>query len=183
MIGDMKRGTHPAGHHIDIRADEMPGHDTQTELSDTTEAPKDESAFWKGQFLYLSAELENTKKRLTRRAAEDVEAEKEGLLRDVLEVADGLDLALAHSSPTEENKSLFQGIELIQTIMTQFLAKYGVSEIDAWGKPFDPTIHEAIGVVPDPRVAPGTVLRVEQKGYRLDEKLLRPARVLVTPNT
>jgi molecular chaperone GrpE len=68
-------------------------------------------------------------------------------------------------------------------MMAQFLTKYGVSVIDAWGQPFDPAIHEAVGVVPDPSVAPGTVFRVEQKGYRLNEKLLRPARVLVTPMT
>jgi molecular chaperone GrpE len=110
-----------------------------------------------------------------------VEAEKEALLRDVLPVADGLDLAVMHTSREEDSRNLLQGIELIRNILDKFFIKYEVKAIDAWSKPFDPRLHEAIGVARHPKFPPNTVVRVEQKGYLYRDKLLRPAQVLVTP--
>ena len=100
----------------------------------------------------------------------------------MLPVADGLDLAIMHTSPEKDNRNLLQGIELVRNILNKFFAKYEVEAIDAWGKPFDPRWHEAIGVVRDhPKLPPNTVVKVEQKGYLYRDKLLRPAQVLVTP--
>ena len=137
---------------------------------------------WKDKYLRLHADLENTKKRLARSYAQEVEAEKEALLRDVLPVADGLDLALMHISPEEDSRNLLQGVELVRNILNTFFNKYEVKAIDAWGKPFDPRLHEAIGVIRHPKLPPNTVAKVEQKGYLYRDKLLRPAQVLVTPN-
>lgn len=141
----------------------------------------DEAVAWKDRYVRLYADLENTKKRLARRSALEVEAVKETLLRDVLPVADGLDLALMHTSREEDGRNLLQGIELIRKIIEKFFVKYEVNVIDAWGKPFDPKLHEAIGVVRNPEVMPNTVIKVEQKGYLYRDKLLRPAQVIVTP--
>ena len=142
----------------------------------------DDETVWKGRYLRLLADLENTKKRLACSSAEEVEAEKESLLRDVLPVADSLDLALLHTSREEDSKSILHGIELIRNILDKFFIKYDVKAIDSWGKPFDPKLHEAIGVVRHPKFSPNTVVRVEQKGYLYRNKLLRPAQVLVTPS-
>jgi molecular chaperone GrpE len=142
----------------------------------------DEAALWKDKYVRLYADLENTKKRLIRSSAQEVEAEKEVLLRDVLPVADGLDLALMHTSNEEDSRNLLQGIELIRNILNKFFDKYNVKAIDAWGKPFDPRLHEAIGVTPHPKFPPNTVVKVEQKGYLYRDKLLRPAQVVVTPS-
>ena len=149
--------------------------------SQPDEQQPDEAAVLKDKYVRLYADLENTKKRLARSSAQEVEAEKEALLRDVLPVADGLDLALMHTPREEDNRSILQGIELVRNILNKFFVKYDVKAIDAWGKPFDPTLHEAIGVVRHPKFPPNTVVRVEQKGYLYHEKLLRPAQVLVTP--
>ena len=116
-------------------------------VSQPNEQQPDEAAVWKGRYVRLYADLENTKKRLARSSAQEVAAEKEALLRDVLPVADGLDLALMHTQQEDDNRSILQGIELVRNILNKFFIKYEVKAIDAWGKPFDPRLHEAIGVV------------------------------------
>lgn len=141
--------------------------------------PPDEGTVWKGRYLRLLADLENTKKRLTRTSAQEVEAQKEMLLRDILPVADGLDLALRHTSQDEDSKNILQGIEMNRSLLGKFFTKYEVEEMDALGQPFDPDWHESIGMVRYPGVAPNTIVRVEQKGYLLSGKLLRPAQVLI----
>jgi molecular chaperone GrpE len=139
----------------------------------------DDAVEWKGRYVHLLADLENTKKRLARTSAREVEAEKEALLLDVLPIADGLDLALIHTSSAEDSRNILEGIELLRNILNKFFAKYDVTPIDAWGKPFDPGLHEAIGMVRHPNVAPNTVVKVAQKGYLYHDRLLRPAQVLV----
>ena len=139
------------------------------------------SDVWKDRYLRLHADVENTKKRLVRSSAQEVEAHKEALLRELLPVADGLDLAFMHTPDRKDNRGILQGIEMVQNILNKFFADHGVKAIDAWGKPFDPRLHEAIGVMSHPKFAPNTVVKVEQKGYLYGDKLLRPAQVVVTP--
>jgi len=151
-------------------------------VSQTDQPQPNDAAFWKDKYARLFADLDNTKKRLARSAAQEVESEKEVLLRDVLPVADGLDLALTHTSHEEDKRGILQGIELVRNILNTFFAKHDVTAIDAWSKPFDPRLHEAIGVTRHPKFPPNTVVKVEQKGYLYHDKLLRPAQVVVTPN-
>ena len=150
--------------------------------SQSAQRQPDEAAFWKDKYARLFADLDNTKKRLARTSAQEVEAQKEALLRELLPVADGLDLALLHTSEKHDNRDILQGIELVRNILYKFFAKYDVKAIDAWGKPFDPRLHEAIGVVPHPKFPPNTVVKVEQKGCLHGDKLLRPSQVVVTPS-
>jgi molecular chaperone GrpE len=140
----------------------------------------DTTDIWKERYLRLQADLDNTKKRLARSSAQELEAQKEALLRDVLPVADALDLALLHTSQEEDNRSILQGIDLIRDMLNKFFAEYDVTVIDAWGKPFDPRVHEALGVIRQPNLPPSTVARVERRGYLYRDKLLRPAQVVVT---
>jgi len=163
-------GEQPAGDTVD--------HDPL--ISPANEQPSDVAMVWKEKYLRLVADLENTKKRLARSSAQEVEAEKEALLRDVLPVADALDLAFIHAPPEEDNRSIVRGIELIRNMLNTSLTKYDVRAIDAWGQPFDPRLHEALGVERHPKVPPNTVVRVERKGYLYGDKLLRSAQVLVT---
>ncbi len=146
---------------------------------ETENLSPDEGVVWKERYLRLLADLENTKKRLARTSAQEVEAEREALLKDILPVADGLDLALRHISQEEDSRNILQGIEMNRILLGKFLAKYHVEELEALGQPFEPSLHESIGVVRYPGVAPNTIIRVEQKGYLLNGKLLRPAQVLI----
>lgn len=138
-----------------------------------------EAAVWKKKYLYLLADMENTKKRLTRSSAKEVEQQQKELLREVLPIADCLDMALMHLTRQEDCKNILDGIELVRNLVNKFFAKYDVQEIDAWGKPFDPNLQEAIGVTQQAEVPPNTVARVEQKGYLHRNELLRAAKVLV----
>ncbi|MDX2479842.1 MAG: nucleotide exchange factor GrpE [Desulfuromusa sp.] len=144
------------------------------------EHPLGEVEVWKERYLRLLADLENTKKRLVRTSAQEVEAQQEALLKDILPIADGLDLALMHTSPEEDSRNILQGIEMNRALLEKFLAKYNVEELETLGQPFDPNLHESIGMVRYPSVAPNTVVRVEQKGYLHGGKLLRPAQVLIS---
>ena len=139
----------------------------------------DEAARWKKKYLYMLAEIENTKKRLLRSSAQEVEQQKKELLRDVLPIADSIDLALMHLNNSAECKNILDGVELVRNLLKKYFSKYEVEEIDSWGKPFDPSQEEAIGLIQHPEIPPNTVARVEQKGYLYRNKLLRPARVLV----
>jgi len=139
----------------------------------------EEAVVWKDKYVRLLADLENTKKRLARSSAQKVAAEREALIRDILPVADALDLAFMHASREEDNRSILQGVELIRNMLNTFFTKYDVHAVDSWGKPFDPRRHEALGVEHYSNIAPGTVVRVERKGYMCGDKLLRAAQVVV----
>ncbi len=162
--------------------------DTQPEDGQGVERPSSEQEIaqkaeadgWHEKYLRLYADLENVKKRAERAAESRFEREKTHLLRDMLTLADNLERALA-SSGDDESDGLREGIELTLKAFRSVMAKHGVDLIDARGQAFDPDVHEAVGFAPDADLAPGMVAQVQEAGYTLDGKLLRPARVLVTP--
>ena len=130
------------------------------------------------KYLRTAAELENVRKR----AARDVEhAHKFALERfsaDLLSVCDSLEMALAaEGGPSIE--SLKEGSEATLKLLLGTLQRFGIEELDPHGEPFDPNHHEAISMQPSDDVEPGSVVTVFQKGYALNGRLLRPARVVV----
>ena len=160
----------------DIQINTSPFGDSHT--ADDNQLQDGETA-WKERYLRLLADLENTKKRLARTSAQEVQGQKETLLRDILPIADGLDLALLHTSHEEDNRNILQGIELNRTLLVNFFTKYHVEEIEALGQQFDPSLHESIGSIQHTGFGHNTIVRVEQKGYLLNGKLLRPSQVLI----
>jgi len=130
------------------------------------------------KYVRLAAELENVRKR----AARDVEkAHKfalERIVADLLEVRDSLEMAV---SAGEESsfESLQAGNETTLKLLATVMQRYGVEEIDPLGEPFDPNCHEAMTMQPSADAEPDSVLTVFQKGYALNGRLLRPARVVV----
>lgn len=124
------------------------------------------------------AELENVRKR----AARDVEqAHKFALERfasELVGVKDSLELALA-SGPQSDVKSLLAGSEATLKLLGKAFEKSGIEELNPTGEPFNPELHEAMIVQESNTVSPDHVLQVVQKGYRLNGRLLRPARVIV----
>ena len=142
-----------------------------------TEREADE---WRDKYMRLAAELDNSKKRLARNYANQAAQMEERLLRDLLPLADNLQRILGHVSPQEVHPGLYAGVQLSLKAFMDTLAKYGVHPIEALGEPFDPALHEAAGTTPDPTLPSGIVVHVEQTGYTVDGRLLRPARVLVS---
>jgi molecular chaperone GrpE len=135
---------------------------------------------WRDRAQRLQAEMENYRKRQRRLAEERIAEERERLLRRFLQVADELERAL-RASRADAN-SLRQGVKLTHRSLMQLLEQEGVEQILAYGQPFDPKWHEAVGAAPrqKPGVQPQTVVEVQRPGYRLGDRLLRPARVLIS---
>jgi molecular chaperone GrpE len=131
----------------------------------------------------VQADYQNSKRRLEQRFASQADEQITQFMRDLLPVLDNLDRALEHGSPTETDPEMMrQGVEMTRQGFLNVLARQGIQPLDvAAGQPFDPELHEAVGTVADPSYPPGTVATVEQKGYTYRDKLLRPARTLITP--
>ncbi len=143
-----------------------------------TERLQEELETWRDRALRLQAEMENFRKRQQRLANDQTEANRARLLRSVLTVADNLELALRAEGDEE---SLREGVAITARSLEQILSQEGVEQIQAEGQTFDPKWHEAVGMVPHRGTAADedTVVEVIREGYRLDGRLLRPARVIV----
>lgn len=126
------------------------------------------------------AELENTRRRLEREAHNSVRFAAESLLRDLLAVADSLELGLKAAEAADAgDRSIADGMALTQRQLAAVLEKQGVRPINPEKAPFNPDLHQAMSMVETAEVAPNHVLSVMQKGYQLHERLLRPAMVVV----
>ena len=152
------------------------------QLSDMPEVDglEAELAKVKDQLLRTIAESEN----IRRRASRDVEhAHKfavEKLLNDLFPVLDSLEKAVETAIQTEGADAIAEGVELSLKMFVATLEKSGVVQIDPLGEPFDPQHHEAMAMVPNPDAEPNSVMEVMQKGYALNERLVRAAKVIVT---
>lgn len=124
----------------------------------------------------LRADFENARKRHEREHAERARRALAEPLRELLPVIDNLERALAAPGTVEE---LRDGVELIARQFAEVLKRFGLSEIPALGLPFDPEVHEAVAREEDPSVAAPTVIAELQRGYWLNDRLLRPAMVRV----
>ncbi len=148
------------------------------ELAEEQEPAADESAPAPDDaYLRLAADFDNYRKRVAREQAALTERANERLLNELLPVLDDLERALQAAAAHEEAK-LEEGVRLVHRALLALVTRHGLSEIDTEG-PFDPHVHEAMLAQPGDGVEEGSVLEVLQKGYRLGDKVLRPARVIV----
>ena len=142
---------------------------------EAVEAERDEL---RDRLMRSLAEAENVRKR----AARDVEhAHKfalENFGRELLAVVDSLEMGLA-AADNADAEALREGSEATCKLLKTTLERFGISEVDPEGEPFDPEMHEAMSMMPAPNIEPGSVAKVVQKGYALNGRLLRPARVIV----
>jgi len=136
----------------------------------------------KDRMLRIAAEFENWKKRSRVSQAEAEAAARERVLRDVLEVADNLERATEarDGGGAADVASVLKGVNLVLRLLQQKLERHDVRPFEAKGQPFDPRLHEAISRVESADVPAGAVAAELQKGYRIGDKLLRPAMVSVS---
>jgi molecular chaperone GrpE len=125
----------------------------------------------------VQADFENYRKRAARDQERLVAHAHERLVRELLPVLDDLERALEAAERNEE-ATLVEGVTLVQKALRQALAREGLAEIPTEGA-FDPHVHEALLTQPSADAEPGSVLEVVQRGYRLGDKVVRPARVIV----
>jgi molecular chaperone GrpE len=155
------------------QAEVVPEAEAELSPAEELEAVRQEAAEYKDRYLRAAAEVENTRKRLERRYADQAEEEKKRLLRAFLTVADNLERALAHSGD-----GLRDGVQLTHQELQRLLSLEGVEPLETLGQPFDPYYHEAVDtVVGDDDQE--TVVGERQKGYLYRGALLRPAKVEV----
>lgn len=164
------------------RLGEVGGEETKTPIATAEGQAQGGSAAdekdWRERYLRLAADLENTKKRLAKNADRRVWEEKGGLILDLLPIADNLERILTHVSDGAD-QDLEQGLRITLGDFMARMRKQGLVPVDAIGERFDPSRHEAIGTATRLDAKPGEVVQVEQQGYELDGRLLRPARVLI----
>lgn len=129
--------------------------------------------------LRAMAEMENFKKRLQREHEEQIRFSAEKILSDILPSLDNLDLALQYGAKNEACKDMFMGIEMTRKLLLDALTKHGLSLVGVEGEEFSPEIHEAIGMEKREGFADNSVSRVMQRGYKLKDRLLRPAKVMI----
>src|SRR5690349_5205033 len=133
------------------------------------------------RLLRTTADFDNFKKRAARERQDAVKYANEGLITKLLGVLDNFEAAqiAAASNPAGGIQSLQDGIAMIQQQLKNVLVESGVEEVDATGKPFDPNFHEAVSQQETDAVPEGQVLQQLRKGYKLRDRLLRPASVVV----
>jgi molecular chaperone GrpE len=135
----------------------------------------------KDRMLRVAAEFENWKKRARKEQTDAVATARESVLRDILEVVDNLERAAgAQSNGAVDGAAVMKGVSLVLRLFQQKLERYEVKPFEVAGQPFDPRVHEAVSRVESADVPSGAVAAELQKGYRVGERLLRPALVSVS---
>ncbi|MEE3330901.1 MAG: nucleotide exchange factor GrpE [Myxococcota bacterium] len=132
--------------------------------------------------LRLQAEFDNFRRRGLKEKQEAQLYGHQNLVKELLPTVDNLDRAVEHAEQnnSEELQNLLQGVELVRRELLAVLEKFGVAEVETEGCVFDPAVHEALAQAASEDVEPNHVLSVMEKGYQLRDRMLRPARVVVS---
>ena len=169
--------------------------EVKMESADQNENPVEESPIeecveidWRGEAdkfkdlcLRTQADMENMRKRLEREKEDFKKFANEAIIRDLLPFLDNLERALEHAPGGEKDvESFVEGIRLTHESVKNTLQKFGVKQISALGEPFDPNLHEAVMQKEDAEAANNTVIEEVQKGYLLNERLIRPSMVIIS---
>ena len=139
--------------------------------------PAAEAALYLELAQRTQAELENVRKRAARDVAQAGQRAKANLVRELLPIVDNLERALATANPEEDH--LAEGVRLVHVELVNTLERNGIKAFDPAGEQFDPNVHEAISMREGENGA-GIVLDVVEKGYKLGDSVIRPARVVVS---
>jgi molecular chaperone GrpE len=168
-------GADPAGE-ADGRQDHTAG--PAGDLAEALRQAEAEAAENWNKYLRAVAEMENLRKRMARDVDSARRSGIEKLAAEILPVADSLEMAL-ESGAQATAEALLDGKAATLRLLQSALERLGIEVLDPLGEPFDPQLHEAMSMQPAPAAEPGSVIAVLQKGYRLQDRLLRPARVVV----
>ncbi len=143
---------------------------------------------YKDRYLRLYAETENFKKRMNREAVEQGKFANEGLIKAIIPVLDNLERAISHAEGAPGNQggqagqgsdAMVEGVRMVAKQLMDVLTKFGVTQVESVGKPFDPNKQQAMMQVETTEHEPGTVVEEFQKGYFLNDRIIRPAMVTV----
>ncbi len=133
-----------------------------------------------GKLMRSYADLENYRRRIQREQDDARRFESLRLVRDLLPGLDGLNRAISSAEQTGDKQALLDGIRMVANQFRDILRNHAAEPIDALGKPFDPNLHEALTQMPSAEHEPMTVLQVVEMGYQMHDRVVRPARVIVS---
>jgi molecular chaperone GrpE len=150
-----------------------------TELEAALQKTREETKENYDRLLRVSAEFENYKKRVAREKSDLIRYGNEELLKALLPVIDNLERALGHATAESNQEGIKDGVEMTLQQFLHILQRFGVTPIVAEGARFDPTRHEAVMEQATAAYAPGHVVSELEKGYLLNDRLVRPAKVVV----
>src|SRR5207245_7794193 len=169
--GEARGGTAPlAGASTEARIEAL-----EAELQAAREEARRNQERWQRE----RADLENLKKRAAREQSETVKFANEAILKDLLPVVDNLERAVEHAQGGGNGQPLLEGVALVLKALLDVLERHGVRRVETKGTRFDPAHHEAMAHVESSEHEPNAVIEEHQAGYRLSERLLRPALVTV----
>jgi molecular chaperone GrpE len=165
-------------------AAQEPLDDTAPENAPTPEAvpepaPEPTAEDFRDRWMRALADLDNTRKRQVKDLARERAAERARVAAAWLPVVDNLDLALAHAAESDPG-SIVDGVKAVRDQAVTILTQLGYPRIEQTGVPFDPLLHEAVGVAEDPEAEPGTVIEVLRPGYGEAGSQLRPMTAVVS---
>lgn len=150
------------------------------ELREQVSAAQAQSALAREKYMRLAADYDNYKKRCQRENDNYKKRETERIVLDFLGVMDNLERALAHAKQCDTTESLLQGVELVQRLYAGVLSKYGCEPFESLGQRFNPDFHDAFHRVIDSEVPDNTIVEELQRGYKMNEHVLRPSLVVVS---
>jgi molecular chaperone GrpE len=132
------------------------------------------------RFLRLAAEFDNYKKRVSREFASVIRGANQDLISQLLQILDDFDRALESAKTLDDFESFHKGMEMIDSNLQNLLARHGLEPIEAKGERFDPELHEAVMQMASEEVEEGAILEEVNKGYKLNGKVIRHSRVVVS---
>jgi len=163
------------------RDEEFQEEDPVEVLDQQLEAALEEKKKAEDKLLRVAAEFDNYKKRLEKQWADFKKYAHESVIRELLSVVDNLERAIVASKETaDQNECLLSGVNMTLTEILKVFEKFGVTRIDALGRPFDPNFHEAVARRETDDTGANVVIEEYQKGYMIHDRLLRPAMVVVS---
>ena len=166
--------------HQDVGKQETPEDQSELSLDEQLAKSQEQASKNWDKVLRLQAEIENLRKRTLRDVENASRGSIERVIMEMLPILDSFELGLDLKTETiDEYKTFKEGQEASMMLMNSLFYKLSIETIDPSEMRYDPELHEVISTQEDDSVAPGYIIKVIQKGYRLKERLLRPARVIV----
>ena len=182
MTAKKKKKVDPSVHEeaVEERGDDVPRQEEEQDMAAALEEVKNKLQESEEMVLRLAADFDNTKKRLERKQDTSLKYAEENILKELLPGIDNIERAMDQAQEAKSIESLLEGVTLTRDGLLAMLEKFGVKAIESAGEPFDPNIHDAIATEATDEVEPNHVLREFQKGYVYKDRLLRPAKVIVS---
>lgn len=176
-VENQETESHEEAPETEEKTEEKPAEETAESL---LEKEKEKVEAEKKKYVYLMAEFDNYRRRVSQEKLDLIDTASKGVINDLLPVVDNFERALKSLAESEASESARMGTELIYKQLLDVLKKKGVTEIEAMGKELDTDEHEAVAQIPAPEEdQKGKVVDVVQKGYKLNGKVIRFARVVV----